>query len=149
MDLVDKEDIAFVEVGQEGGEVAGLFDGGAGGGADLDVHLGGDDAGQSGFPEAGRAVEQDMVERFAAAAGGLDEDREVILDFFLADVVVHGTGAQRAFVFIGAGIGGGHKAFFFHDDYPLYRSWSERRMRSSSGREESSEETARRASPRG
>ena len=53
VDLVDEEDVMFLEVGQDGGEVAGALDGGAGGDANGDAHLGGDDVGEGGLAEAG------------------------------------------------------------------------------------------------
>ena len=66
MDLVDKEDVALLQVRQQGGQVAGLLDGGAGRDANLYAHLLRHDAGQRGFAQARRAVEQDVVHRLAA-----------------------------------------------------------------------------------
>ena len=45
-----------------------------------DVELVGDDLGERGLAEAGRAGEQHVVERLAARGGGLDRDRELVLD---------------------------------------------------------------------
>ncbi len=69
VDLVDEQDIALLQIGQQGGKVAGLFDGRAAGDADLHAHLVGDDAGQRGLAQARRAVEQDVVHRLAAPLG--------------------------------------------------------------------------------
>ena len=69
MDLVHKENVVFAEIRQQGRQIAGLFDGRAGGDADVDSHLGGDDARQRGLAQARRAVEQHMVQRLRRAAG--------------------------------------------------------------------------------
>ena len=53
MDLVDEEHIALLQIGQQGGKVAGLLDGGAAGDANLDSHLVGDDARQRRFAKPG------------------------------------------------------------------------------------------------
>ena len=50
--------------------------------------LGGDDARQRGLAEAGRAGEQQVVDRLPPPAGGLEDDAEVLLELALADEVV-------------------------------------------------------------
>ncbi len=91
MDFIDKEDIVAFEVGEDGGEVAGAFDGGSGGGFNINADLGGDDMGEAGLAQAGRAVEQDVVDGLAAALGGGDGNLEVLLGLVLADEVGEGT----------------------------------------------------------
>ena len=71
VDLVDEQHVARLQVGQDGGEVAGALDHRAGGGAEADAQLAGDDLGERGLAEAGRAVQQHVVQRLAPAAGGL------------------------------------------------------------------------------
>ena len=95
MDLIHEQDVVFVEVGQQRRQIAGLFDSRAGGDADIDAHLLGDDAGQRGLAQARRAVEQHMVQRLRAAAGGLDEDGEILLGLLLSDVLRQCAGTQR------------------------------------------------------
>ena len=56
--------------------------------------LGGDDVGQAGLAHAGRAEEQDVVERLPAAARGLDGHPEVRHDVGLAHVLVERARAQ-------------------------------------------------------
>ena len=68
MDLVDEQDVAVLEVGQQRGEIARLGDHRPAGGAEADPHLARQDRGERGLAEAGRAEEQDMVERLAACA---------------------------------------------------------------------------------
>ena len=88
VDLVDEQDVAVFEIGQQSGKVAGLGDDRAGGGAEADAHLAREDASQRRLAEAGRAVQQDMVERFAAALGGGDEHPQILARRLLADELV-------------------------------------------------------------
>ena len=74
VDLVEEEDLALAQVGEDGGEVTLDLQGGAGGLLEADVELVGDDGGQRGFAQAGRAEEEDVVERFAAGVGGFECD---------------------------------------------------------------------------
>ena len=95
MDLVDEEDAARLERGEEGGDVGLALERGPGGLDEVDLELGGDDLGQRGLAEAGRAGEQDVVERVAAVAGGADGDLELGLQRLLADELVEPPRAQR------------------------------------------------------
>jgi hypothetical protein len=92
--LVDEQHVAVVQPGQDRGEVAGVGDRGAAGQAHRGRHLGGDDHRQRGLAEAGRAVEQHMVERLAAGAGGLNEHRQVLARGLLADEFGESLGTQ-------------------------------------------------------
>ena len=83
------------EVGQDGGQVAGPLDNRTRGRLDIDSHLAGHDIGQSSLAQSGRSVKQDVVQRLAPAPGRIDEQAQVPLDLFLADVVGQGTRAQR------------------------------------------------------
>ena len=74
VDLVDEEHVAVVEVGEDGGEVAGALERGAAGDAQADVHLGGDDPRQRGLAQARRSGEQQVVGGLAPAARGGEED---------------------------------------------------------------------------
>ena len=68
VDLVDEEDAAGLQRGEEGGDVGLALERRAGGLDHRHADLGGDDVGQRGLAEPGRAGEQDVVERLAAAA---------------------------------------------------------------------------------
>ena len=95
MDLVEEEDLAFAEIGEDGGEVALDLEGGAGGLLEADVELVGDDGGESGFAEAGGTGEEDVVEGFAAGFGGFEGDGELLFGFGLADEFLEAAGAER------------------------------------------------------
>jgi hypothetical protein len=53
--------------------------------------------GQGGFSQTGRAVEENVIEGFAPAFGGLDPDPEIGLQPFLSDIIIQGGGAQTRF----------------------------------------------------
>ncbi len=94
VDLVDEEDVALAELREHGGEVAGPLDGGTGGDVDGDAHLAGDDAGQARLAETGRAGEQHVVDGLGPAAGGLEDDLEVVLQLRLPHELGQGAGPQ-------------------------------------------------------
>ena len=60
------------------------------------VELAGDDVGDGGLAEAGRAVEQGMVEGVTAFPGSQYRNRNTVDDLFLADVIAKMAGAQIA-----------------------------------------------------
>ena len=95
VDLVDEQDVAVLEVGQQRGEVARLGDDRAGGGAEADAHLAREDPGQRRLAEPRRPVEQDVVERLAPALRGADEHPQVLARRLLADELVEALRAQR------------------------------------------------------
>jgi hypothetical protein len=94
VDFIDKKDILALEIGQDSGQVTGTLDGGTGGRLDIDPYLGGDDMGEAGLAQARRPVEQDMVDRFAAAPGSGDGYLEVFLGIVLPDEVGQGTRSE-------------------------------------------------------
>ena len=95
MDLVDEEHVALFEIGEECCEIAGLGDDRARGGAKADAELPGHDLRQRGLAEAGGTDEQHVIQRLAALARRLDEDREVLARLLLADEVGQRLRAQR------------------------------------------------------
>ena len=97
MDLVDEQDVAFVEVREQCRKVSLLLDGGAGRDADVDAHLCRDDAGERRLAESGRAVEQNVVEGLPSALRGIHVDLQVLFRFFLAQVILQRPGTQGEF----------------------------------------------------
>ena len=88
MDFIDEKDIAFFEVGQQRGKIAGALDHRPGSGFDVHAHLARDDIGERGFAQPGRAMKKDMVEHVVARLRRRDGDSEIFLDLLLADVFV-------------------------------------------------------------
>ena len=107
MDFVDKENVSGVQVGEQRGKIPGLFDGRAGGDADVYPHLVGDDPCQGGFAQTGRAVEQGVIQRLIPAAGGFNIDGQVSLGLLLPGVVRQQFGAQPDLPGVLGGEGGG------------------------------------------
>ena len=97
VDFVDEEDLARSDVAQDAGEIELFLQHGSGGLVKGDVQLLGDDGGEGGFAEAGRAVEQDVVHGLAALAGGFDGDGEVFFELGLAGEIGQAARAQAGF----------------------------------------------------
>src|SRR2546425_8583622 len=99
MDLVDEEDVAVLQVGEDRGERALVLDRRAGRRADVDTHLVRYDVGERRLPQPGRPCDQDVFDRLVAAARRRDQDLQVRLDAILADELGEATRAQAPFEF--------------------------------------------------
>ena len=102
--LVDEQDVALLQVGQDRRQVPRPLDRRPGGDADGDRHLMGDDVSESGLAQPGRPVQEDVVQRLAALLGGGDADAQVVLDLLLADELLQQArpqgGVQGQVVFL-------------------------------------------------
>ena len=96
VDLVDEEDRARLQRAEERGDVGLALQRRAGGLDERDLELGGEDLRQRRLAQAGRAGEQDVVQRLAAQPRGLQRDRQLVLEAVLADEVLQRARAQRA-----------------------------------------------------
>jgi len=94
VDLVDEEHVALVDVGEDRGEVPCPLDGRAAGGVDAHAELTRDDVCERGLAQPGRPVQQHVVGGLAARSRRLQQDREVLLDRDLADVLVEQPGTE-------------------------------------------------------
>ena len=101
MNLVDEEDVALLEIGQQGGEITRLGDHRAGCRAETDAHLLGHDLREGRLAETRGPREQHMVERVAPPPGGLDEYAEIAARGFLADEIVERLRTDRRLEGIG------------------------------------------------
>ena len=95
MNLIDEKDVAFLQFCQQGRDVAGFLDSWTSGRSQLGAHFVGDDVGERGLAQAGRAGQQHVIESFAAAARGLHIHAQVLFDLTLPDVFVDACRAQR------------------------------------------------------
>ena len=95
VDLVDEQHVALAQAGEDGGEIPGTLDGGARCRADLRPHLGRHDVGEGRLAEAGRTVQQDVVDRLGAMLGGINQDRQVLLDARLPRELIEATRPDR------------------------------------------------------
>ncbi len=106
VNLVDEENIAGAQVGQNRRQIAGAFDGRPGCDLDIDAHFVCQDMRQGGFSQPRRAVKQHVIERLATLAGGGNQNRQVFLDLFLPDQVAQVLRAQGVvYTVIGFGLG--------------------------------------------
>ena len=94
MNLIEKENFACFERREDGRQVALALEQRAGTGLDVDAQLVGDDLRQRSLAQSRRAVEQHVIERFAAAARGLDGDLDVFFHALLADEIGHALRAH-------------------------------------------------------
>ncbi len=96
MDLVDKQHVTRLQVGQDGRQVTRARDGRAARGLDLSAQLVGDNGSQRGLAQTRRAREDHVVERLAAALRRLDQHAKALLDMLLTAVIVQALRAQGA-----------------------------------------------------
>ena len=96
MDLVDEENVALAQIGEDGGQIAGLLDGRAGRHLEIGVHFAGQDVAERGLAQAGRAVEQHMIQRIVALPRRLHQNLDLVAQPVLADHLVQtSAGAAR------------------------------------------------------
>jgi hypothetical protein len=85
MNLVDKQHIAVLKVGQDPSKVSRSVKNRSRARPDAGPHFVGDDVSESRFPESGGTCEEDVIERFASVSCSGDEDFEVLDDLYLTD----------------------------------------------------------------
>ena len=95
MNLVDKEHIVGFERGEYAGKVAWLVEHGAAGNLESHSQLVGDDVAQRGLTQSGRAVQQGVVEGFAAVLGCLDKNFKVLDYLLLAREIAEAKWSER------------------------------------------------------
>jgi hypothetical protein len=102
VDLVDKKNIALLQIGEQRCQVARAFHHWSRGAFEVDPHLHGNDMRQGGFPETWRATEEHVIDRITTMPGRFNQDTEIFLDLLLTDVFIQGgrtqTGFQERFV---------------------------------------------------
>ena len=68
------------ETGHDADQIARLLDRRAGRGANLHAHLVGDHVGERRLAQAGRPVQEHVIERFGAQLGGGNRDLQILAD---------------------------------------------------------------------
>jgi hypothetical protein len=86
VDLVDEEDIAGLQVREDGNEVTLPLDRRARCDPEADPHFDGDDRRQGGLAKPRGAVEENVVERLTSSFRRLDENAQALFHALLADV---------------------------------------------------------------
>jgi len=97
VDFVKEKHLALAQIGQDGGEVALDLEGGAGGLLEAHVEFIGNDGGKSGFAQAWRPEEKNVIERLAARFCGFKRDGKLLFGLGLADELTQPAGAQFEF----------------------------------------------------
>ncbi len=97
VDLVDEQNVALLEIGQERREIARLRDHRTGGRAEIHPQFARHDLGERRLAQARRPDEQHMVERLVAGARRRDEHCEILSRLLLADELDQALRAQGGF----------------------------------------------------
>ena len=95
MNFVDEQHVARLQPGQYSGHIAGSLNSRAGGDFYIHPHFVGDHMGQGGLAQAGRAVDDDVIQGFAPQLGRLDSDAQVVFNRVLAHEIRQSAGPQR------------------------------------------------------
>ena len=99
VNLVDEQHVVRFERSKQPGQVARLVEHRPRRELEAHAQFVGYDIRECGFSQAGRAVQERMVERFSAPAGRLDEDTQVFHHVLLAGKVAESQRPQRVLVF--------------------------------------------------
>ena len=110
------------------GQITGALNGGAAGDSNIVAHFRGDNARQGGFAQAGRAVEQNVIQRFLPGQSGLHVNAEAVFYFRLTEIFRQRMGAQAALLIVvfRAETGGNQSFFVLHG---FTSSWDSRQCR--------------------
>src|SRR5262249_55007132 len=95
VDLVDKQNVARLQAGEQRREVASTLDYRPRCRAKPDPEFPRDDLRQCGLAEPGRTRKQHMIEGFIAALRSTDKDREVVAQLLLTDKFAEVLRADR------------------------------------------------------
>src|SRR6266702_3677898 len=94
VNFVEKENLFLFERGQDRCQVTFALQQRPGAGFDRNVQFVGADLRQRGLAQSRRAVQEDVVQRFAAAARRVDSNLNIFFDALLPDVLVETLGAH-------------------------------------------------------
>ena len=94
VDFVDEQHIVFFQVGQQRGQVFGLFQHRTTGLAQVHTQLLRNDVAERGFAQARWAEQQHVVEGFIAVARGANENFQLLTHLGLAHILLQQLGAQ-------------------------------------------------------
>ena len=95
MDLVDEENVAVLERGQDRRQVAFALERRTRDRTDSDAQLLTDDVGETRLSQPRGTDEKNVVERLAAAFRSFERDSQLLLDALLADELVQAARAER------------------------------------------------------
>ena len=96
VDLVDEQDIALFEVGENGGQVTSALDGRTARRLYVRMKFVSHHGGERRLAKARRTREQDVVDRLATLQGCLNHDGERLFHFLLPKIVFKILGSEAA-----------------------------------------------------
>src|SRR3989344_1733405 len=103
MDLINKEHVAFLKIGEDRCQISGFFDGGTCGEPDLRLHLTGTNMRERRFTKTGRTMEEEMPEGFLPFFCRLHIHQKMFFDLRLSDVFRKSPWSQGYFQRLGIG----------------------------------------------
>ena len=95
MNLVDEQDVAPPQPGEDAGQIGAARQRRSGDNVNLRAHLVGDDMRQRRLAQSRRAVQKHVLHRLAAAAGSGDGNPQLLEQLLLPDVVGETPRTQR------------------------------------------------------
>ena len=96
MDLINEEDIAFLQRGEDGCQIARVLNRRSRRQAQRTAHLVGNDHRQGGLAQSGRTRQKDVIGNFSPPDGGLEHQRELLAHHLLTNEVFKVARAQRS-----------------------------------------------------
>ena len=88
VNLINKKNVPGAQIGENRGEVARLFKGGAARGDDIHTELARHNIREGCFAKSGWAAEQSVVDRFSALLGGSEKNLEFVFQLGLPNEIV-------------------------------------------------------------
>src|SRR5699024_12072032 len=98
MNFINKQYIAFFQIGKHAGQVSGFFQYGAGAVLDHYAYFVGYNMGQRGFTEPGRSRQDYMIESFLPFLRSPNKYRKVFDHFLLAYKLIDTRWSNRLFI---------------------------------------------------
>ena len=95
MDLINEKNVVLFQIGEQGGQVLGLFQHRPAGLPQVHPQLGRNDVAERSLAQPGRAEQEHMVQRLAPLAGRTDEDLQLLPRLGLPNVLLQQLGTQR------------------------------------------------------
>ena len=102
MYLVDEQHILRLQRGEDASEVTRFVEDRAAGDLESHAQFVGDDVAQGRLAQARRAVEQGVVQRFAAVLGGFHKHAQVVDHLLLTREILEAQGAQGLLEVVGS-----------------------------------------------
>ena len=113
MDLVDKQQIAGLQIHQQTNDVPGPFQGWSARDPAMNAELLSQHQRHGGFAKARRTIEQHMIQGITPPEGSLHSNPQDLLQFALADVVIQ---SLRPEAVLGANTGLLHRGLRIHQE---------------------------------